>query len=166
MCVVSVFSLFLKIYLLIWQRESRESSRQKEREKQAEGKEKLAPCRAGSLMWGSSPGPWDHDLSRRQMLTWLSHQGSVSSFISSLCNRSFSKTLSVWLFGECMKVSFMACYTTNLRNVLWKLKDFHPSLCVVLTNEMYMEKACEEKELLSSLFTLSCWLEWGGSTRL
>jgi len=35
---------------------SRGSSRQRKREKQA-------PCSAGSPMWGSIPGPRDHDLS-------------------------------------------------------------------------------------------------------
>ena len=30
---------------------------------QVEGKrKKQAPYRGGSLMWGSIPGPWDHDL--------------------------------------------------------------------------------------------------------
>ena len=30
---------------------------------------------AGILMWGSIPGPWDHDLSQRQMFNRLSHPG-------------------------------------------------------------------------------------------
>ena len=30
--------------------------------------EKQTPCRAGSLMWDSIPGPWDHNLSQRQTL--------------------------------------------------------------------------------------------------
>ena len=37
------------------------------------GREKQIPYWAGSLMWGSIPGPWDNDLSWRQMLNWLSH---------------------------------------------------------------------------------------------
>jgi len=40
---------------------SRGSGRQREREKQD-------LRRAGSPTWGSIPGPWDHDLSRRQTL--------------------------------------------------------------------------------------------------
>ena len=34
---------------------------QREAETQAEGE-------VGSLMWNSIPGPWDHNLSQRQML--------------------------------------------------------------------------------------------------
>ena len=32
--------------------------------------------KAGVLTWGSIPGPWGHDLSRRQTLTRLSHPGA------------------------------------------------------------------------------------------
>ena len=67
------FFIFLRFYLFIWQRErkitSRQSSRKKERGKQA-------PCWAESLMQGLIPGPWDHDLSRRQRLNPLSHLGT------------------------------------------------------------------------------------------
>ena len=31
-------------------------------------------------MWGSIPAPWEHDLSRRQMLNRLSHPGSPMIF--------------------------------------------------------------------------------------
>ena len=33
----------------------------------AEGEGEQAPCSAGSHTWGLIPGPWDHDLSQRQM---------------------------------------------------------------------------------------------------
>ena len=65
------FLLFFKD-LFIWQREracastSRGSSR-------GRGGSRLTPCWAGGLVWGLIPGPWDHDLSRRQPLNWLSH---------------------------------------------------------------------------------------------
>ena len=36
-------------------------------------REKQTPYWAGSLMKDSIPGPWEHDLSWRQMLDWLSH---------------------------------------------------------------------------------------------
>ena len=37
-------------------------------------------------MWGSIPGPWDRDLSQRQMLNWLSHPGTPNlDFKSLLC---------------------------------------------------------------------------------
>ena len=57
---------FLKI-LFIKERESmsREEG-QREREMQT-------PLWAGSLMWNLIPGPWDYDLSQRQMLNRLSH---------------------------------------------------------------------------------------------
>ena len=35
-----------------------------------------APHWAGSPMWDSIPGPWDHDLSRRQVLNHLNHPGA------------------------------------------------------------------------------------------
>ena len=44
----------------------------------AEGqREKQVLYGAGSWMWGSIPGPWDHDLSQRQMLRQLSHPGTL-----------------------------------------------------------------------------------------
>ena len=41
-------------------------------------KENQAPCSAGSLMQDSIPGPWDHDLSWRQILNRLSHPGALT----------------------------------------------------------------------------------------
>ena len=35
-----------------------------------------------SPMWGSIPGPWDYDLSRRQTLNPLSHSGTPLMTIS------------------------------------------------------------------------------------
>ena len=35
------------------------------------------PCWTGSPMWSSILGPWDHDLSQRQMLNWLSRPGAL-----------------------------------------------------------------------------------------
>ena len=39
-------------------------------------REKQTPHWAGSLMQGLITGPWDHDLSQRQTLNWLSHPGA------------------------------------------------------------------------------------------
>ena len=37
---------------------------------------------AGNLMWNSIPGPWDHDLSRRQMLNhWATQVSQVYLFL-------------------------------------------------------------------------------------
>ena len=49
----------------------------KSRGKRQREREKQTPLRAGSLTWGSILGPWDHDLSRRQMLNRLSHPGTL-----------------------------------------------------------------------------------------
>ena len=38
-------------------------------------REKQTPCWAGKSTRGWIPGPWDHDLSWRQSLNWLSHPG-------------------------------------------------------------------------------------------
>ena len=49
----------------------RESTRERERASTSRGqreREKQAPGEAGSLIQGLIPGPWDHDLSPRQML--------------------------------------------------------------------------------------------------
>ena len=43
---------------------------------QVEEREKQAPYRAGILMWGLFPGPWNHGLSPRQTLAQLSHPGA------------------------------------------------------------------------------------------
>ena len=66
-----MFFSFFKI-LLIYLRERESTQRERETEEQ-----KHTPCWARSLMWDSIPGPWDHDLSRRQMLNWLSHPSAL-----------------------------------------------------------------------------------------
>ena len=45
-------------------------------------KEMQTPHWAGSQMWGSVPGCWDHDLSQRQTLNWLSYPGTPNCVIS------------------------------------------------------------------------------------
>jgi len=63
-CCLTFFFFKDFIYLFDRERELARAGTQArvwEREKQASG-------RAGSLMRGSIPGPWDHDLSRRQTL--------------------------------------------------------------------------------------------------
>ena len=55
------------------------------REKEQREREKHAPHRAGTLTPGSIPGPWGHDLSRRQMLNSLSHPDTPQ--IKSLKNK-------------------------------------------------------------------------------
>ena len=65
-----LFQFFKKdfIYLIESEQERKQKQGQREREKQA-------PHWAESLMWGLIPGPWDHDLSLRQLLNQLSHLG-------------------------------------------------------------------------------------------
>ena len=71
--------IFLKI-LFLYLRERKSTSRsgkQMEREKQT-------PHWAGSSMWNSIPGPWDPNLSGRQMLNQLSHPGAQRNAIFKL----------------------------------------------------------------------------------
>ena len=74
-----IYIFFLRFCLFIWQ--SQRTQWQRERGKQASGEE-------GSPMQGWIPGSWDHDLSRRQMLNWLSHPGTpIILFVGDLyCN--------------------------------------------------------------------------------
>ena len=60
--------LFFKILFEIESKQERAGAGEQREEKQA-------PHWAGSRMWGSIPGPQDHDLSRRQMLNQLHHPG-------------------------------------------------------------------------------------------
>ena len=65
---ITILFFFLTI-LFIWEGERDQERAQKEREK------------AGSLLsrelgWGSIPGPWNNDLSGRQMPNQLSHSGT------------------------------------------------------------------------------------------
>ena len=55
--------------LFIWQSRSRQSGRQREREKQTW-------CWAESTMQGSIPGHWNHVLSQRQTFNLLCHAGA------------------------------------------------------------------------------------------
>lgn len=58
-----LFFFFLRSYL-------------RERESRSRGKRVKQTLRqAGSRAWSSVPEPWDHSLSRNQMLNWLTHKG-------------------------------------------------------------------------------------------
>ena len=68
---VAVLILFGKDFICLFEREFAWRSKhdwQKEREKQIHRW-------AGRPIWGSIPGPWNHDLSWRKPLDGLSHQG-------------------------------------------------------------------------------------------
>ena len=60
---------FVILFIYLSESDQENTSKEKEREKQA-------PHWAESPIWDPIPRPWDHDLSRRQMLNWLSHLGS------------------------------------------------------------------------------------------
>ena len=68
---------FLRFYLFESEQERgwvRVSERMRERRAQrGRGGAVQTPCWAGSLIWDSIPGPWDHGLSQRQTLNQLSH---------------------------------------------------------------------------------------------
>ena len=80
MFLLNIFKLFTLLFLkdFIWEREST-SKREGQREK-----EKQIPCWAGNGTLNSVPGPWDQDLGRRQMLTWLSQPGALFTLLD-LC---------------------------------------------------------------------------------
>ena len=59
-------SIFFKDFIYLFDRERSQVGREADRER---GKQ--TPHWAGSLMCDSIPGPWDHDLSRRQRLNLL-----------------------------------------------------------------------------------------------
>ena len=66
------FFFFLKIlFIYLTERKRSQVGREAGRER---GKQ--TPCWAESQIWGSIPGPWDHDLSRRQGFNPLSHPGA------------------------------------------------------------------------------------------
>ena len=69
--------VFLKDFVYLFERERLRAS-MSEGQRQ---REKEAPCSAGSWMQGPTPGPWDHDLSQRQRLNWLSHPSSLTGFL-------------------------------------------------------------------------------------
>ena len=65
-------SFFLRFYLFERKRAQEQGEGKGEREKQT-------PHWAGSLSQGWIPGPWDHDLSPRQLLSQLGHPGDQFS---------------------------------------------------------------------------------------
>ena len=71
---LGTFFYYLRFYLFERERE-RENVRMSRGEEQRE-REKQIPHWAVSQIWGSVPRPRDHDLSRRQVLNWLSHSGT------------------------------------------------------------------------------------------
>ena len=76
--ILLFFYLLKDFYLFIWQREI--TSRQRGRQRETE--EEQAPCWAESPMRDFIPGPWDHDLSRRQRLNPLNHPGAPGIFLN------------------------------------------------------------------------------------
>ena len=66
MAVKVVLFFFFKIFICLFERENEQGERQRE---------KQIPHGAGKPTQGWIPGPWDHDLSQRQLLNHLSHSG-------------------------------------------------------------------------------------------
>ena len=67
------------------------SCRQRERKKQA-------CCWAGSLMWGSIPGPWDHDLSWSRYFNRLSHPGTPLTTFFGIYEKYLNTQQCLWHF--------------------------------------------------------------------
>ena len=74
--------LFLRLYLFIQQIES--THMQKQEEQQAEGEREADSPLSREPATGLVPGPWDHNLSQRQMLHQLNHPRApgLHSFLS------------------------------------------------------------------------------------
>ena len=87
--------LFFKIYLFIYLTE-RETQRESEHKQGKWERENQASRWAGSLMWGSIPEPWDHDLSWRQTLNdWATQALPHDDFRKRAGSRS-SFSLRTW----------------------------------------------------------------------
>ena len=76
---------------------------------------------AGSPMWGSIPGLWDHDLTRGQMLNRLSHPGVPGCFLSGGClpcleseSGSLSLRASCQLLGGYWLPSLVSLFTLGV----------------------------------------------------
>ena len=80
MGIVTTFGFVFNFYFLLRfgylyrKREYKQGEQQREREKQA-------LHWAGSLMWGSIPGPWDYDPRRGETLNRLSGPGATNLYI-------------------------------------------------------------------------------------
>ena len=94
----------------------------KQGEQRTEGKGEAGS--AGSLIWGSIPRLWDHDLSQRQTLNWLSHPGTPNVF-SLKCNFICSliglivyfKVKSLYLFKKNQIPDLPLIMENNVNNV-------------------------------------------------
>ena len=108
---------FFKI-LLIWQRV--ESQRAQVwwgcGEEQWRKQEKQAPHWGGSPMRGSIPGPWDHDLSQRQMHNRLSHPGALMGDIYKELPKLLPKRLYHFTFPSGVKESTVVSFAHQYSN--------------------------------------------------
>ena len=131
----------------------RESEGQRHRQR---GKEKQASHRAESLTWGSIPGPWDHDLSQRQMLNWLSYPGVPLS----VCLRVYHLfSLNLWLILLSALKTMPTAYPATppkldqspnqLKNCRWcqcitnaktLLQHFHSEFFMILLSQLARSK--------------------------
>ena len=74
--------LFKILFIYLTERESMREHKHGELQRE---REKQTPCWAGSPMWCSIPGPWDHNLNQRQTLNQLSLPGSPGEDCYSRC---------------------------------------------------------------------------------
>ena len=72
--------------LFIWEGERKRESEGAKGEGEADSLLSKEPS------WGSILGPWDHDLSQKQTLNWLSHPGALQmAFLEKIFYCSFEK---------------------------------------------------------------------------
>ena len=127
-------SFFFKI-LFIYLTE-RDHSRREEGKRSQKEEGKQAPCWAESPMWDSIPGPWDHDLSRRQRLNPLSLPGApftlnsqpqIQVCFSDRQNLHSSREI-FWLFHIFFPPTLSQGFST-LATLLNHLEDFKTQEC-------------------------------------
>ena len=75
-CSEGWYFIILSLYYLFDREREREQASTSKRGGRWREREKDTPCWPGSPTQGLIPGPWDHDLSQRQMLNGLSHPGT------------------------------------------------------------------------------------------
>ena len=82
------FVLFLRFYLFDGEESTGRGTVGRGHSGRGRGRSGLPA--AQSRMWGSNPGPWDHDLSWRQMLNRLIHPGTSVCFLWLRVSHDFS----------------------------------------------------------------------------
>ena len=118
-----------KDFIYLTQREN--TSRGSRRQQRGEGKSRLpAEQETQSRAW--SQDSWDHDLSQRQMLNWLSHPGAPISYFNSYLEHLLQWT--TWN-AFCMTISLLRC-TSAFQKLF---NEFMRKVVIVAVNYMVID---------------------------